>query len=186
MSAGSRRNSGHAPQSRGCRAASGTSLLYRSRAPRDAMPRRRARRPSPISPRIRISRRMRVRGRCRREMPRARRQGYRRLRRRGFASLSSSIHLLYGAPVVDCLNASRLSSILGEDRVFRGGLLRRLPTRGRLRLGLLRPGGPSWRSGCHVRQLLYIRGLVHPARLAASAAAGKSDSHKRCGNPAPL
>ena len=70
----SRRSSGHAPRSRGCRAASGTSLLCRGHAPRDAMPRLRVRRLSLPSPRIRTSRRMRVRGRWRPGTRRGRRQ----------------------------------------------------------------------------------------------------------------
>ena len=94
--------------------------------------------------------------------------------------------LVVRPPVVGLLDVCRPSSILSVDRVSRGDLLRRLPTRGRLRLGLLRPGGPSGCSGCHVRQPLCIRGLVRPTRLAASAAAGKCDRHQRRGNPAPL
>ena len=58
-------------------------LVCRCHAPRDAMPRLRGRRASPPSPRLRTSRRMRVRGRWTPGIPRARRQRSRRRRRRG-------------------------------------------------------------------------------------------------------
>ena len=177
------RSSGHLRRSRGCRAASGTSLVCRCHAPRDAMPRLRARRPSPPSPRLRTSRRIRARGRWRPGIPRARRQRYRRRRRRGLRACRC---LPSGCPRSSRQAGRYQPSCAGTRRG--SDLARRAPP------ATARAAAPQASAargaiqalGCQVRQPLCIRGFVRPTGLVASAAADKRDGHQGRSNPAPL
>ena len=79
------------------------------------MPRLRARRPSLPSPRIRTSRRMRVRDRWSRGRTRARRQRYRRLGRRGFRACRRRPTCCQSRPVAryqpSCVDTRRRSGL---------------------------------------------------------------------------